>query len=459
MSRTYFSRSPNDVVLRTLFGKEWRELATSRAWVILLVVLGPLVGHAFITAVDSYAEVSGAGGGPAALAQGVSPLDGVIVPTFGAYAIAVTLLFPFVAIRLVSAEKQNGALKLLLQAPVSLGTMLWIKLLVLVAAWVLAWVPGFVALALWRTYGGHLAGGELSSVLTGHLLRATLTCALAMTAASVTDNAATAAVLTLAMTLGTWALDFIAQVRGGVALALDAFTPESAIRTFETGEIRLAIILVTIILAAGAVGVAIWCLQIGLTRHRRTLGSVTTAIACGLIAWLAAHARTSWDASEDRRNSLAPIDERALSGIRDPLRITVYLAPEDPRLADLQRGVLRKLRRTMHDVRVDYASGAGSGLFARPGAHYGEVWYAIRGRRAMSRSTTEPIVLETVYDVAGITPPASATASSYPGYPLVAPPRGAALIFYFLWPVLVLATWWWMRRPRRTSDRSRPTPQ
>jgi len=61
---------------------------------------GPLVGQAFITAVQSYAEMSGTGGGPAALAQGLSPLDGLVVPTLGAYDLATTFLFPFVAIRL-----------------------------------------------------------------------------------------------------------------------------------------------------------------------------------------------------------------------------------------------------------------------------------------------------------------------------------------------------------------------
>src|SRR5215472_9676350 len=108
-SKRSFLRSPNAAKWRRLFGKDRRELASSWAWIVLLVILGPLVGHAFVTAVESYAEASGASGGPAALSQGLSPLDGIIVPTFGAYAIAVILLFPFVAIRLVSSEKQNGA--------------------------------------------------------------------------------------------------------------------------------------------------------------------------------------------------------------------------------------------------------------------------------------------------------------------------------------------------------------
>src|SRR2546425_5254040 len=100
-----------------LLAKEFRELMASRAYWLMLLMIGPLVGHSFITAVDLYAEASGIGGGPAALSQGLTPLDGIVVPTFGAYDLAVTLLFPFVAIRLIAAEKESGALKLLLQFP------------------------------------------------------------------------------------------------------------------------------------------------------------------------------------------------------------------------------------------------------------------------------------------------------------------------------------------------------
>ena len=446
--------SPNDAPWRRLFDKDRRELAASRAWLVLLVLLGPLVGHAFTTAVDSYAEASGASGGPAALAQGLSPLDGIVVPTFGAYAIAATLLFPFVAIRLVSAEKQTGSLKLLLQSRTSLGTMLGVKLLVVVGAWLLAWLPGLAALALWRAYGGHLAGGEVAAVLLGHFLRAILTCAVAIAAAALTDNAATAAVVTLAVTLGSWALDFIAQVRGGAALALDAYTPESALRVFETGEIRVAIVLVTLALSAAAMAIAIVWLHPGRTWRARTIGTGSVIAVAALAAWLAAHGRASWDASEDRRNSFTPADERVLAAIRAPLRITVYLAPEDPRLADLERGVLRKLRRTMRDVGVRYAARGGTGLFVRSGEHYGEVWYALGDHSAMSRSTTEPIVLETIYAIAGITPPTPEPAPAYPGYPLAARPRGAGWLLYLVWPVVVIFLWWLSRRPR--SFRSDP---
>jgi hypothetical protein len=60
-----------------LLGKEWRELLASRAYWLLLLVTGPLVGQGFISAVNLYAEASGLGGAPAALPQGLTPLDGI----------------------------------------------------------------------------------------------------------------------------------------------------------------------------------------------------------------------------------------------------------------------------------------------------------------------------------------------------------------------------------------------
>src|SRR5262249_38843076 len=80
----------------------------------------------------------------------------MLAPTFGAYDLAVTLLFPFVAIRLIAAEKESGALKLALQLPFSAGEMVAAKLLALAAGWLIAWLPGLIAVAMWRSYGRHL---------------------------------------------------------------------------------------------------------------------------------------------------------------------------------------------------------------------------------------------------------------------------------------------------------------
>ena len=440
-------RSPN---FRALLAKEWRELLASRAYWLLLLMIGPLVGQAFITAVNLYAEASGAGGGPAALAQGLTPLDGILAPTFGAYDLAATFLLPFVAIRLISAEKQSGALKLLLQLPGSLATKVAAKGLAILAGWVVVWLPGLVALALWRSYGGHVNLPETINLLLGHFLRAMLSVGIAVAAAALTESAASAAIVTLGFTVGSWALDFIANGRGGLLQQLASYTPTAALRFFEQGLLRLsATIVMLAITIAGFAIAAVW-LHTGRTLRQHLLSTAAIAVVLVIATFGAASLRRSWDLSENRRNSFSPADEAALRQIQEPLHITVVLAPEDPRLTDLEQNVLRKLRRNLPHLKIDYAATGQTGLFESDGDHYGEIWYELRGQKTMDRSTIEEVVLEQVYTLAGIAPPAS-TESDYPGYPLAARPRWAAGIFYGAWPLVTILGWWLIRREKRST--------
>ena len=93
--------------------KELREIVAGRALWIMLLIMCPLVGYSFFQALSLYGESSVAAQQSPALAVSLSPLDGVLVPTFGSLYVAVTLLFPFVAIRALSHEKESGSLKLL----------------------------------------------------------------------------------------------------------------------------------------------------------------------------------------------------------------------------------------------------------------------------------------------------------------------------------------------------------
>lgn len=433
---------------RWLVAKEFRELLASRAFWLLLLMIGPLLGHGFITAVDSYAEASGIGGGPAALSQGLSPLDGLLVPTFGAYDLAVTLLFPFVAIRLISAEKASGAWKLMLQAPAGLPAMLLAKGLALLAGWFLAWTPGWLALVLWKAYGGSLYAPELLNLLLGHLLRAILSCGVAVAAAGIATGASSAAIATLGFTVGTWALEFVAAGRGGLVQKLASYTPTAALRVFEQGQFRLSTVLVTLVLGvAGFLLAAVW-LPARRRLPGRLLGSAAVVLACVPVLWAASLLRPAWDLAENRRNSFPAADEAALRRIRQPLHVTVVLAPEDPRLMDLDRNILSKLERILPEVEVENASHSRAGLFEGPGDHYGEIWYELGGRKTMSRSTTEPIVLETLYRLAQVQRPAGEESLEFRGHPLAAEPKGAGLLFYGLWPLAIGTAAWLQFRNR-----------
>ncbi|MGA9768212.1 MAG: ABC transporter permease subunit [Blastocatellia bacterium] len=432
--------------LLRLLGKEWRELTGSRAYWLLLVMIGPLVGNSFITAVELYAEASGIDGGPAALPQGLTPLDGLLAPTFGAYDLAVTLLFPFVAIRLIAAEKESGALKLLLQLPSSLATKMTAKALVLLIGGMLAWLPGLIALILWRSYGGHLYWPETLNLMLGHLLRMIIGGGIAVAAAAVAESAASAAIVTLGFTVGTWALDFIAAGRGGWLQEVALYTPVAALHVFEQGLLRLSTVIV--IAAFGFCGFALataW-LHTGRRLGSRGFRSAIIVAAVLAVASFGAQLRSSWDVSENRRNSFSQADEATLGKIREPLRVTVYLSPEDPRLMDLERSILGKLRRILPRVDVDYAARSRTGLFEEAEDHYGEIWYEMGDRKVMNRSTTEPIVLEQLYELAGINPPERTEEESFAGYPLAARPTGANWIFYLIWPLAVITAWWLTRK-------------
>src|SRR5262249_29944544 len=137
-----------------------------------------------------------------------------------------------------------------------------------------------------------------------------------------------------------------------------------------------------------------------------------------------------------------------LRQIRVPLAIEVHLAPEDPRRVDLEHRALSKLRRTMPSVQVKYVSSTSIGLFEQASPHYGEIWYDLGERRAVSRVTTADGVLTTIYSLAGVSAPPDSDDSMFRGHPMAVPPRGAATMFYLIWPALVAASAIWiLRRP------------
>ena len=85
-------------------------------------------------------------------------------------------------------------------------------------------------------------------------------------------------------------------------------------------------------------------------------------------------------------------------------------------------------------------------MFEGAEEHYGEVWYEISGRTVMSRSTTEPIVLEQLYQLAVINQPERVEENDFPGYPLPARPKGAPWIFFMIFPVAMAVAFWLIRK-------------
>src|SRR3954453_2368873 len=190
--RTFFLRlrktyGRQSAPLWPLLTKELREITSGRALWTMLLLLCPLVGYSFFQAILLYGEASTAALQSPVLASSLSPLDGILVPTLGSFYVAVTLLFPFVAIRVLGQEKESGALSLLVPLPYRSPTLVSMKLVAVVLAWVFASLPALSALVVWRILGGHLSFAETSNLLFGHLLYGTLVGAIALFAASVAE--------------------------------------------------------------------------------------------------------------------------------------------------------------------------------------------------------------------------------------------------------------------------------
>src|ERR1700720_3284267 len=156
-----------DAPLRPLLVKEGWEILSGRALWTMLLLMCPLIGYSFFQAVSLYGEASVAGLQSPVLASSLSPLDGVLVPTLGASYVAVTLLFPFVAIRVLGQEKETGALRLLVQLPYRPPALIAAKLAAVLAAWVLSSIPALSALVIWGMLGGHLSAPETLNLIVG----------------------------------------------------------------------------------------------------------------------------------------------------------------------------------------------------------------------------------------------------------------------------------------------------
>ena len=89
---------------------------------------------------------------------------------------------------------------------------------------------------------------KLATVAFGHLINAGLTIALAAAAAAITEHAATAAILTLTVTVGSWIINFIAAVQGGFWERVAGYTPTAMVAEFQHGLMRLDVVLIAVTL-------------------------------------------------------------------------------------------------------------------------------------------------------------------------------------------------------------------
>ena len=195
-------------------------------------------------------------------------------------------------------------------------TLIAAKMGAIAAAWLISSVPVISVLAIWLLMGGHLHAPETFNLVLGQLLYGLLVGAIALFSSSVSDSAATAAIVALAFTIGSWALDFGLAGQTGLLEWVSRLSLTQVLRGFEQGLLSLGVAFgVVAAIAAFAALAAAW-LHPGVPIHNKLIRSTfVVAILCGALA-LAAQIRVSFDVTEDRRNSFPAADQRALADLR-----------------------------------------------------------------------------------------------------------------------------------------------
>jgi ABC-2 type transport system permease protein len=271
--------------------------------------------------------------------------------------------------------------------------------------------------------------------------------AIALFSAATSESAATAAIITLSFTIGSWVLDFALAGQPGVLGLLSQLSLTQTLRTFEQGLLSAGLV---VGLAAAILGfcmlAAIW-LHPGVPIQAKLARSLACTGGMAALLVVATQIRLSADLAEDRRNSFPAADRRELAKLYEPLVITVHLAPEDPRYADLRRNVLAKLERAMPRVNIRLAGGGQTIVGSSTDESYGEIEYSYGGRSTRSRSTSHREALPILYGLAGRQIPTPIAGEEYPGYPLVADAQIALPWFFAVLPLSIVLAWWWMSRP------------
>lgn len=424
--------------LITIFWHELRSLLSGRAWWAMLLIMTPLTGYGFVEATRLFGEASGTALQFPELARGMAPLDGILVPTMGAFYLGTTLLFPFVAIRSVGQDKESGAMKLLLQWPLPTGSVIMAKLAVVGAAWLASLTIPLSALFFWWLAGGHLALAETLNLFAGHALYALAVAGIAFFAATLTESSATAAIVALAFTLGFWVLDFAAAAGPEWLKVLGEASPTQALKQFERGLFSLSHALGLATLGLGLTALATTQLSPGLTAFSRRFRAVTGGGILLLVLMAVSVVSFSVDVSEDRRNSFNPADEAALAHMNLGLTVTLHLVPEDSRAGEYAANILSKLKRLVPHLTVRWADTGKAGFFGSTSEdRYGLITYDYSNRHAESRSNSPREILPLLHNLAGVkvTP---AIDNPYPGYPVIVDSQFTKIWFYGVLPALIL---------------------
>ncbi len=425
--------------VNALFLKELRELIATKSFWVMLLILCPLVGFSFIEAVFIYGHAGESVMGNEVLLGRLSPLDGIVMPTFSAMYMSEVFLFPFVAIRLLGVEKQFGSIKFLQQICPHISIALLVKGVIALLAFIISLTPAISALLVWHFMGGYLYIPEIFVLLLGHLLFALLITSIAFFSVAVTDSPQTAAIVTLAFTISSWVLEFAGQNQS----TLNAFSWLSMtahLRLFESALFSLQTVLGFLTASFALLALAAIWLHSADGSQQKIRKTLVLAIFVSIAALAESQAFYFKDFSETRSNSFNPKNEAELRKVTLPLTINIRLDPDDSISVDFERNFLSKLRRVVKNLTVTYTMPKEIGPDGQMDPNYGQITYDYNGVRLQSSDVGARRALEVLHIMTG-TNLEGEVDTPYPGHPLKGDATRYRYLFYGLMPGLIVLIW------------------
>jgi len=195
----------------TIAGRELRSLFLSPlAWVILAVIQG-LCAYFFLLYVDLFLQLQPR---VAAAPTGPGITDIIVAPLYSTAATVLLLVVPLLTMRLVSEERRNQTLSLLISAPVSMTEIILGKF-VGVFSFVLIMLILIALMPLSLLAGGSLDVGIWFSGLLGLILLLATFCSVGLFISTLTSQPTVAAIGSFGILLLLWILNLAGTTGSG----------------------------------------------------------------------------------------------------------------------------------------------------------------------------------------------------------------------------------------------------
>jgi len=190
----------------TIAAKELRSMfASPLAWVVL-AFMQFILALIFLKQIDGFLMVQGQ---LARTPNAPGLTEIAIVPMFGVASMVLLMSVPLLTMRLVSEERRNQTMALLMSAPISMTQIIVGKFVAMVAFLALINLL-ILAMALSLLAGGKIDLGLLLANLIGLFLLGCSFAAIGLFVSCLTTHPVVAAVLSLAVFLGLWIINVAA---------------------------------------------------------------------------------------------------------------------------------------------------------------------------------------------------------------------------------------------------------